>query len=171
MHILDAFHSFISHGAQKTSAHIGEARAEIVSLGGAIFLAICMSLTVVLMIVAQRPSLAPSQWILALLLTVGSWVYLIDSLTERLRLLDGCVEYDSLLTRRRLIPIAGLHEILFVDEGFNLERGMISIEFRRGGAQSERIALGPCWQRNKLERFLRAVELAAQKPKVGEAVP
>ena len=60
--------------------------------------------------------------------------------------------------------------MLLVHQGFNLERGMESIVFQRRGRKPEPVALGPCWQRNKLEAFLRSVEAALQDPHLLEEV-
>ena len=43
-------------------------------------------------------------------------------------------------------------------------RGIESVEFRRAGKRPEKVALGPCWQRNKLEGFLRSVDRAMRGP-------
>lgn len=147
-----------------------EVRAEIVSLGGGVILAICIVLTITAFMVLTIPTVTPLQRIIATTLTLAAWAYLLDSCTERLRLVDHSVEYTSLFGRRRHIPLGELRAMLLVHEGFNLERGMESIEFRRDGKKPDRVALGPCWQRNKLEAFLHSVEEALRDPHLLEEV-
>jgi hypothetical protein len=69
-----------------------------------------------------------------------------------------------------MIKLADLDALLYVHNGFNLERGMDVVEFRRRGKKPERVALGPCWQRHKLEEFLHSVEQALSDPKLLEEV-
>ncbi len=147
-----------------------EVRAELVSLGGAIVLMICLVITAALFIVLQLPQVTAPQRVIIAGLVAASWLYLLDSVTERLRLVDHCVEYHSLFGRRRCIPLKELRAMLLIHEGFNLERGMESLEFRRDGKKADRVALGPCWQRHKLESFLHSVEEALDDPHLLEEV-
>jgi len=147
-----------------------DARAEIVTLGGAIVLALCLLLSVVAFGVSQLPDVTGLQRSILALLAVGSWLYCIDSVTERLRLVGHSVEFSAVLSRRRSIPLAELESMLLIYNGFNLERGIESIEFRRRGQKPDRISLGPCWQRHKLEAFLHSVEEALQDPHLLEEV-
>lgn len=148
-----------------------EVRAEILSLGGAILLAICFVVTMVGIAAATSVTQTTAQRVLAILLMIGSWVYLYGSLSERLSLEDHCVVFRSVLTRRLEIPLTDLDEMLLVHQGFNLERGIESIEFRRAGHEDrDRLSLGPCWQRNKLESFLHSVEEALQDESLLEEV-
>lgn len=147
-----------------------EVHAEVFSVGGAVILAVCLVLTAATLMAAQSARVSELQRVVMVALTVGAWLYVLDSLSERLRLVDHSVEYKSFLGRRRLIPLEELEAMLFVYEGFNLERGIESIEFRRTNRAPERISLGPCWHQHKLEAFLRSVEQALQDPHLLEEV-
>lgn len=149
---------------------VREVRAEIVSLGGAIILAVAIVLTIVMAMVLLLPTVNAVQLAIVLLLTLASWIYLLDSCTERLRLVDHSVEFNAVFSRRRLIPIKELQAMVLVHEGFNLDRGIESIEFRRVGQKPDRLSLGPCWQRHKLEAFLHSVEEALSDPHLLEEV-
>ncbi len=147
---------------------LSSAQAELISLGGAVVLSICMLMTVMLIIALQSAGVSAAQRAVMVGLTGASWLYFLDSVTERLRLFDHTLEYSAFLSRRRLISLDDLETIVFVHEGFNLERGIESFEFRRrDGAGPDRLSLGPCWQRNKLEIFLQTV---AQTVKVSNLV-
>jgi len=141
-----------------------DVRAEIVSLGGAIMFGICILLAMSLFMVLMLPGITALQIAIVFILTLISWIYLFDSCTERLRLVGRTLHYSAAFSRKRIIPLNELDAMILMHEGFNLERGMESIEFRRRGKKPDRIALGPCWQRNKLEAFLHSVEQALQDP-------
>src|SRR6185369_1703740 len=110
------------------------------------------------------PTVTSLQLTILILLTGASWMYLLDSCTERLCLVDHSIEFKAFFSRKRRIPLNELQAMLLVHEGFNLERGMESIEFRRAGRKPDRVPLGPCWQRHKLESFLHSVEEALCDP-------
>ena len=73
------------------------------------------------------------------ILTLVCWIYLLDSVTEKLRLADKCIEYRSIFSRRRKYHLNELEAVLLVHEGFNLEKGFESIEFRRFGRNPDRL--------------------------------
>jgi len=75
-----------------------------------------------------------------------------------------------LLGRRHTFDLEDLEAVLMVHQGFNLERGFETIEFRSCGRRPERVSLGPCWQRNKLESLLRSIEIAMHDPHLIEEV-
>lgn len=152
------------------SVCLREVHAEMLTIGGVIILAVSFLITVAAVIALLMPNVGSLQVAVALLLAIASGLYVIDSLSEHLRLVDHSVEYGSLLGRRHVIPLEELEAMLLVYEGLNLERGIESIEFRRRGKNPERISLGPCWQRRKLESFLHSVEEALHDPQLLENV-
>ena len=146
-------------------------RANVFSIGGAIVLALCMLLSVVTMIALSTPGQTMIQQMIAVVLSGGAWLYLFSSMTERLRLEDHNVVYSSALGRTIRVPLDDLDEMLLVHQGFNLERGIETIEFRRTGKEeSDRISLGPCWHRHNLEAFLHSVEEALNNAELLEEV-
>ncbi len=168
---LDAVAAERTEQSRTETVCLREVRAELVSLGGAILLAVCILFTVMLIIAMQLVSVSAAQQAVLFILTGAAWLYLLDSVTERLRLFNRRLEYTALLSRRLSISLEDLEAIVFVHEGFNLERGIESFEFRRhGGAQQDRLALGPCWRRRQLEAFLHAVEEALKHPKLIQEV-
>jgi hypothetical protein len=147
-----------------------EVHAEIFTLGGAIVFAVCMVLTVAALSASQLVAVTGLQQTILVILTIVSWFYFFDSITERLCLVDHSVEFRALLSRRRLIQLKDLDAMLLVYQGFNLDKGIESIEFRRRGKKPDHVALGPCWQHHKLEGFLRAVEEALHDPQLLDEV-
>lgn len=140
------------------------ARAELVSLGGAVLLAICMVVTAVFIMVMYAPGVTGAQQVIAIALFVGAWLYFLNSVTERISLCGSTLTYRSALGGTRNYPLTELDAVILTHEGLNLERGIESVEFRRAGKRPEKVALGPCWQRNKLEGFLRSVDRAMRGP-------
>jgi hypothetical protein len=146
-------------------------RAQIFSVGGAVVLALCLVLTALTAIALMSPGQALVQQLIAVMLCGASWLYLLSSMTERLQIEDHMVIYSSALGRTYRIPLEDLDEMLLVHQGFNLERGIETIEFRKSGMEEhERISLGPCWQRHHLEAFLHSVEEALNESDLLEEV-
>ncbi len=143
-----------------------EVRAQVASIGGVIVLALCLVLTVVAFMATQVIGITQSQQLILILLTFAAWLYFIDSSSERLHVNSEMILFHSLLAHRKQILINEIETMMLVEQGFNLEQGMQAIEFKRVGRRPERIVLGPCWQRNKLEKFLHSAELAMNEPQV-----
>ncbi|MFH1621353.1 MAG: hypothetical protein ABIB04_04705 [Patescibacteria group bacterium] len=149
---------------------IREVKAEFLTLGGAVILVVCAVITSAVFLAAQFRFFTDSQFLILSALTIAAWLYFFDSLSERLQLVDHSIEYRSLFSRRRLVPLVDLEGLLLIYEGFNMERGLETLEIRCRGKKPDRIPLGPCWQRNKLEAFLKSVEQALQDPHLCEEV-
>ncbi len=144
--------------------------AQIASVGGAILLALCILTTVLALIALNSFEITSAQRAIVMLLAFGAWIYFIDSITERLMLCNQEVHYKAFLSRRRIIPLIELEAMILVQQGFNLEQGMQTIEFHRIGHRPDRISLGPCWRRHRLEDFLHSVELALNDPGLLEEI-
>lgn len=170
MEIMGAFAPPRPPRQKKGEICLREARAELVSLGGAVMLGLCITLTLVVVMSGMLHGLTTSQTAIMLLLCIMSWAYFFDSITEQLCLVEGSIEFKSLLGRRRVYDLEDLEAVLMVHQGFNLERGFETIEFRSRGRRPERVSLGPCWQRNKLESLLHSIEVAMHDPHLIEEV-
>ncbi len=155
---------------EQKNACVRETHAEMFSIGGALILMACIILTVVAAMAVSASDITGAQAVIAITLTIAAWAYYLNSVTERLALVDLAIEYTSFFGRRRHVPLADLDAMLLIHQGFNLERGIETIEFRRRGSKPDRIALGPCWQRRHLEAFLHSVEEALNEPKLLEEV-
>ncbi|MBU0540499.1 hypothetical protein KKF59_03295 [Patescibacteria group bacterium] len=139
-----------------------QVRAELVSLGGAVLLAVCLMLTAVLFMVFLTPTVTGAQRFIAVVLVFAAWGYFLNSISEKLSLYGDTLEFRAAFSHPRSIPLDELQAMILTHEGFNLERGLETIEFRRSGRKPDRVSLGPCWQRNKLESFLKSLEQALQ---------
>jgi hypothetical protein len=137
-----------------------QARAELVSLGGAVLLGLGITITGVFLLSLSAPAVTSAQKVIAGALTLGVWIYFLNSVTERLSLCGSTLTFDAALGRARSVPLGELDAMILTHEGLNLERGIETIEIRRVGKRPDKISLGPCWQRNKLEAFLRSVDRA-----------
>lgn len=164
MKIIGAFAPERPPGADVEIVCLREVRAEILTLGGAIVFAICMMLSVSALTVGRFVIVTQAQHVIIIAVVALCWIYFIDSVTERLRIIDRCVEFRSLIGHHHLVPLAQLEAMLIMYRGFNLDHGMQTIEFRKRGVKPQRVSLGPCWQRYKLEAFIHAVEEALHDP-------
>ena len=149
---------------------VREVHATLLSLGGVLLVSVCVMLSLFAFVVSQMADVTSVQRGIAIVLVVAVWLYAVSSATEKIQLVDHAVEYVSVLSRRVSVSLDDLQEMLFIHQGFNLEQGIETIEFRRRDGSSDRIALGPCWQRHDLEMFLHSVEEALNAPKLLEEV-
>lgn len=143
-------------------------RAELVSIGGGVLLTLCLVGTAILIMALFSPTVTGVQRFIAIVLSAALWMYLIRSVTEELILVGEELCYKAVLARSRVIRMDQLESMLLVHQGFNLERGIETIELRTFDRRIERISLGPCWQRSKLESFLRSVQDALHSPALSE---
>lgn len=149
---------------------VRDVSAQIFSVGGAVIFSVCVILSVILFISFDIATVSATQRIISVLLVLASWAYLISSATEHLSIDGNVIEFSAFLTGRRRIQIKDLESMLLIHQGLNLEKGIETIEFRRKGKKPERLALGPCWRRHKLEEFLHSVEEALNAPRLLEEV-
>lgn len=132
--------------------------AKLVSLNGGIVLAICLVLTAVTAASIMAESFVASQTILFVILSVASWVYLIDSVSEKLSLEGKNIVRTSAIARRMSINIRDIKSMLLRHEGLNQQVGIESLTTEYQDGSTERMPLGPCWRRSDLEAFLESVE-------------
>ena len=125
-------------------------------------------ITAVFLLSLTAQTVTTAQRIIAGALSVGVWLYFLNSVTERLSLCGSTLVFTSAFGRARSVPLGELDAMILTHEGLNLERGIETIEIRRVGTRPDRVALGPCWQRNKLEAFLRSVDRALRVPRIIE---
>jgi hypothetical protein len=146
-------------------------RAQIISLGGGVLLAIALLLAALLLVAFMLSSVSRFESIFLLFLTGACLLYFVDSLTEVMMFDQGVLIFDSLLKRRRRVDLSMIHEILFIHEGLNLEHGIESLIFRRSdGDVVARFDLGPLWRRSALESFLHEVERTLGRTKLLQEV-
>jgi hypothetical protein len=134
--------------------------AKLISLNGGIVLAICLVLTAVTVASVMSQSFVASQSILFVVLTLASWIYLIDSVSEKLRLEGEDIVRTSVIGKHMTIDIRDIKSLLLRHEGLNQQVGIESLTVEYQDGNTERMPLGPCWRRRELEAFLASVEQA-----------
>jgi hypothetical protein len=157
--VITAFAPRNKRNARRTDDEcVVQAHAELVSLGGAILLALCMFLAAAFIAVSTMSNTTPIQRFIVGILLFASLAYLINSVTEKLMLQGRTLVFDALLSSKREIPLDDLEGMILTHEGFNLEKGIVTIEFRQYDRKPDKVSLGPCWQRSKLEAFMRSIQ-------------
>jgi hypothetical protein len=141
-------------------------RAKLVSLNGGVVLAVCIVLTSMVLGAYLTNRFGGTQIALFLILTFASWVYLLDSVTERLALVGDAIVRTSALGTRFEIKLDDLSALYLIHEGLNQEIGIESINARYRDGREEKLPLGPSWRRHELEAFLASVEKAMGKKKL-----
>jgi hypothetical protein len=137
-------------------------RARLVSLDGGILLAACLLLTAFFAAALLANALELTQRLLLGVLTVAAWVYLFDSVSERIDLVGQVVVRSSFLQRHSEIAVSDMRQLILVHEGLNQAVGIASLVVRYQDGREERLALGPCWRQRELQAFIRSVERVMQ---------
>lgn len=150
------------NGGVKDIDCIIQVRAELVSLGGSILLALCLFLTAGFVVAVYSPGVTPVQQFIAIILFASIWAYFLDSVSERIYLVDETITFKAALSRTRKIPISELEGMFLIHHGYTLEKGIGAIEFRQRQQKTDHVSLGPCWNWSKLEDFVGSVEKAMQ---------
>jgi len=143
---------------------VRDSRARLASIGGGILLALCIALTAAIFVVSALPQATGAQRVILLALTLASWAYLADSMSERLRITDDAIEYTSFLGRSRRWELDELAAVLMTYRGFTLDDGFICVEFRTRDRNADRLSLGPCWRRDRLGEFMQSVQAVLIDP-------
>lgn len=130
------------------------ARAQIVSLGGAVLLALCLLGTAGLLVALAHPMVTALQRGITGIIGISFWVYLIQSATEELVLWGNGVVLRARFRRSRRFAFADIRSLAVYDRGLNSERGVFTLEVHVFGKEVERVSLGPCWSARSLEGFV-----------------
>ncbi len=134
-----------------------EAHAEVVSIPGAVLFVVTALLTVGAFAMLSLPGVTGIQQTVVWLLAVIAMAYALDALTERMRLIGRILVVDSALSREKRFVLDELRDLDLYFEGYNLTPGFQSVIARFQDGHTERIPLGPCWQRHKLVQFLDSI--------------
>lgn len=133
-------------------------RAGVFSLGGGVLLALCLLFSALTVTVRSLPDVSFGSVFGSGLLCVIAWIYLLKGCREELLYRTGRLVHVSWTGRMRELSLTGVVTVALIHQGLNLEPGMETLEIRYEHGSVERLALGPCWQRNKLESFFRSLE-------------
>lgn len=135
-----------------------EIRARLFSPGGVILLASALVITALFFLSLATPGTTGAQQLIAFILFLATWAYVINGATERIHITSHAIIFRSALGRTLAISIAELEEMVLRHQGFTLDRGFETIEFRLRGKPPRLLTLGPCWQRGHLESFTCSVQ-------------
>ena len=134
-----------------------EAHAEVVSIPGAVLFIVSALLTVGAFAMLSLPGTTGVQQAVVWLLAMIAVAYAFDALTERMRLVGRTLIVDSALSRAKKFSLDELVDLDLYFEGYNLTPGMQSVIARFRDGHTDRVPLGPCWQRHKLVAFLDSI--------------
>ncbi len=139
-------------------------RAQMATLGGAILLAVCITVTLVLLFSLVIPRMNGSQQLIVVLLSVGTWMYFLNSVSERIALEDEVLEVRSLLGRTHRFSLSEIQSIRVMERGLRLDGAPFLIEIQTVNRSKPReIALGPCWKEGQLKEFSDVLTQELQK--------
>jgi hypothetical protein len=145
-------------------------RAKLISLGGGVLCAVSLLLFALMFAAFMARDVSAIQQALLFFLLAAVGVYLVDSWSEWLSFDGSRLTFDSWFKRKRTVSLTDIDEILLVHQGLNLDRGIISLQFRRPDGDAARFSLGPLWRERDLEAFLRTVEKTLGRKKLLERV-
>jgi hypothetical protein len=140
-----------------SDACVREVNAKIVSINGGVVLALCILVTTVAIASSLVQNGSGTQAVLFGMLAFASWVYLIDAVTEKLRLCGRDIILSSAISSPKTLKLDGIRTITLRHEGLNANLGVESVTIKTIDGQSSRLPLGPCWRRRELEAFLDSI--------------
>jgi hypothetical protein len=143
--------------ATTPDACVREVNAKLVSINGGVVLALCILVTTVAIASALVQNGSGTQAVLFAMLAFASWVYLIDAVTEKMRLCGREIILSSAITSSKVLKLDGIRTITLRHEGLNANLGVESVTIKTIDGHSSRLPLGPCWRRRELEAFLDSI--------------
>lgn len=133
-------------------------RAQLVSMGGGIILAVTIMVTLVFIFSFLMPQGNGTQLLIIIILSIISWVYFINCATEHLKLTESELIYSSMLTRTQRIAFEDIEAYKLTDLGVQLNGSMYVLEIQHAEKkQPVEISLGPCWRRHELRQFIKTL--------------
>ena len=139
---------------------LDEAHADMMSPCGTLILAVTIIMTLVLIFSVLLPRFDGMQTLIVIILTLGCWGFLLNSVSESLRLKEGIFEYRALLGHAHHYSLHDIRGFKLTDLGLSLNGIQYQIELQiADDSRPVIISLGACWQRKQLMRFARTVSL------------
>ncbi|MDD5726173.1 MAG: hypothetical protein PHC53_02040 [Patescibacteria group bacterium] len=142
----------------KPEEHVTEIRANFISLGGGVVLAITIVATLFLVFSLLIPMVGTLQLAIIAILALACWVYTINRFSERFRLVDGTLEFNVALGRSQKFQLEQVTALRLTDFGWSLNGDFYVFEISVAErSQPIQIGLGPCWRRQDLTAFIDTV--------------
>jgi hypothetical protein len=143
-----------------------QVKAKLVALNGGVVLAMCIMLTAMALAAYLTNRFAASQIALLSVFALAAWVYLLDGVTEKLKLSGNAIVRTSLVSGRFMINLDDIESLYLIHEGLNQNVGIESLTAKYRDGHEDKLPLGPCWRRHELEEFLASVEKAMGRKKL-----
>ncbi|MDD5437945.1 MAG: hypothetical protein PHC70_02255 [Patescibacteria group bacterium] len=135
-----------------------EIKADFMTLGGGLILAVTIVATLFLIMSLLVPVVDRLQLAIIAMLAGACWLYMINRFSEKLKLEEGHLEFDTALGRKQIFNLDEVMGLRLTDLGWSLNGNFylleISVYDKRRPLQ---IGLGPCWRRSDLAGFVGAI--------------
>lgn len=137
---------------------VHEIKADFMTLGGGLILAVTIVATLFLIFSLLVPVVDRLQLAIIVLLAGACWLYLVNRFSEKLKLGENHLEFDTALGRKQVFNLDEIMGLRLTDLGWSLNGNFyileISVYDKRRPLQ---IGLGPCWRRAELSAFIGAI--------------
>lgn len=141
-----------------------EVRADFISLGGGVILAVTIIATLFLVFSLLIPKVEPLQLVIMAILALACWIYAVNRFFERFRLVDGVLEFNMALGRSQKFKLEQVTALRLTDLGWSLNGDFYILEIGIAErSQPIQIGLGPCWRRRDLTSFIATVGRLLEK--------
>lgn len=145
-----------------------EIKADFMTLGGAIILAITISVSLFLLFSLMLPAIDGLQLAIIAILTLTCWLYLVNRFSEKLKLENKILEFKAALGRAQRFDLEDIAALRLTDLGWSLNGDFFILEVEVNEGRPMQIGLGPCWRRADLSAFVRTVGRALEETRVLE---
>ncbi|MFA6503730.1 MAG: hypothetical protein WCT54_02125 [Patescibacteria group bacterium] len=136
---------------------ISEIKADFMTLGGALILAITISVTPFLLFSLMLPAIDGLQLAIIAILTGACWLYLVNRFSEKLKLENEMLEFKAVLGRVQRFNLNEIATLRLTALGWSLSGDFFLLEVENHEGRPSQIGLGPCWRRSDLSAFIRTV--------------
>jgi len=135
-----------------------EIRADFMTLGGSIILAVTIVVSLVFIFSLATQIVEGLQFVILSILAIACWLYLINRFSERFRLTDGTLEFSASLGRTQRFRLEEITALRLIDFGWTMNGDRFALEIGVDDHEKPlQIGLGPCWRRHELTAFVRTV--------------
>lgn len=135
-----------------------EIKADFMTLGGGIILSVTILTTLFFIFALLVPKIDRLQLAIVAMLTGACWLYLVNRFSEKFKIGDGVLQYDSILARQKNFKLEEVTHLRLMSMGWSLSGDFYVLEIGVIGKQApEQVGLGPCWNQRRLSSFVRSV--------------
>jgi len=140
---------------------VNDVKAGIMTLGGALILAIVIIVTLIFVLNFLFPRGNGMQFIIIASLFVIGWGFYLNCVSERLKLNETELLFTSLIGKTIRIPLHDIISYKLTDFGIRLDGNTYLLEVAHSQKRKpEEIWLSPCWDNKDLAAFCSALNNA-----------